>query len=69
MEINWFQHMTRKTGPLRSLQEMLKAAGLGSMPGGGAEIFHPEIRDRICEHKSDADQLAGHSPQRASSWG
>jgi aminodeoxyfutalosine synthase len=30
------------------------AAGLGSMPGGGAEIFHPEVRDRICEHKADA---------------
>ncbi|MGD9647373.1 MAG: aminofutalosine synthase MqnE, partial [Pirellulales bacterium] len=26
----------------------------GSMPGGGAEIFHPEIRDQICEHKADA---------------
>ncbi len=24
------------------------------MPGGGAEIFHPEVRDRICEHKADA---------------
>jgi aminodeoxyfutalosine synthase len=29
-------------------------AGLGSMPGGGAEIFHPEIRNQICEHKADA---------------
>ena len=25
------------------------------MPGGGAEIFHPEVRDQICEHKADAD--------------
>jgi aminodeoxyfutalosine synthase len=32
----------------------LKEAGLGSMPGGGAEIFHPEVRDRICEHKADS---------------
>jgi len=24
------------------------------MPGGGAEIFHPEVRDQICEHKADA---------------
>ena len=23
------------------------------MPGGGAEIFHPEVRDQICEHKAD----------------
>jgi hypothetical protein len=29
-------------------------AGLGSMPGGGAEIFHPEVRRQICEHKADA---------------
>ena len=29
-------------------------AGLGSLPGGGAEIFHPEVRDQICEHKADA---------------
>ena len=32
-----------------------KDAGLGSLPGGGAEIFHPEVRDKICEHKADAD--------------
>jgi len=25
------------------------------LPGGGAEIFHPEVRDKICEHKADAD--------------
>ena len=33
----------------------LKEAGLGTLPGGGAEIFHPEVRDKICEHKADAD--------------
>jgi len=33
--------------------EQLREAGLGSMPGGGAEIFHAEVRDRICEHKAD----------------
>ena len=31
----------------------LQDAGLGSLPGGGAEIFHPEVRDKICEHKAD----------------
>ena len=30
-------------------------AGLDSLPGGGAEIFHPEIRKHICEDKVDAD--------------
>lgn len=30
-------------------------AGLDSLPGGGAEIFHPDIRKKICEDKVDAD--------------
>ncbi|HNH21723.1 MAG TPA: aminofutalosine synthase MqnE [Ferruginibacter sp.] len=33
----------------------LHAAGLDSLPGGGAEIFHPEIREQICADKVDAD--------------
>ena len=53
VEINWFEFLTkRSTGEI--LQE-LKEAGLGSMPGGGAEIFHPEVRDQICEHKADSN--------------
>jgi aminodeoxyfutalosine synthase len=52
VEINWFEHLTKR--PVRAILEDLIDAGLGSMPGGGAEIFHPEVRDRICEHKADA---------------
>lgn len=33
----------------------LKNAGLDSLPGGGAEIFDPEIREKICADKVDAD--------------
>ncbi len=33
----------------------LKEAGLQSMPGGGAEIFDPEIRNQICADKCDGD--------------
>ena len=33
----------------------LRTAGLDSMPGGGAEIFHPDIRNQICADKVDAD--------------
>jgi aminodeoxyfutalosine synthase len=33
----------------------LHAAGLDSLPGGGAEIFHPEIRTQICADKVDGD--------------
>ena len=34
----------------------MKAAGLDSMPGGGAEIFHPEIRDQIAGGKCSGEQ-------------
>ena len=35
--------------------KQLHAAGLDSMPGGGAEIFHPDVRNVICADKVDAD--------------
>ena len=35
---------------------LMKAAGLDSMPGGGAEIFHPEIRDQIAGGKCSGDE-------------
>ena len=54
VEINWFSFLTKK--PTRWVLEQLKAAGLGSLPGGGAEIFHPEVRDKICEHKADSSE-------------
>jgi aminodeoxyfutalosine synthase len=41
-----------------SVEEGIKTiheAGLDSLPGGGAEIFHPEIREQICADKVDAD--------------
>lgn len=37
----------------------LHEAGLDSLPGGGAEIFHPEIRQQICEDKVDAEGWLG----------
>lgn len=35
---------------------LMQDAGLGSIPGGGAEIFHPEIREQIAKDKCTADQ-------------
>lgn len=35
--------------------QLAREAGLDSLPGGGAEIFHPEIRKQICDDKVDAD--------------
>lgn len=35
---------------------LMKEAGLDSMPGGGAEIFHPEIREQIAGGKCTGEQ-------------
>ncbi|HEY8397164.1 MAG TPA: aminofutalosine synthase MqnE [Flavihumibacter sp.] len=42
--------MSRREG-----MQFLKEAGLESLPGGGAEIFAPEIRKQICEDKVDGE--------------
>jgi aminodeoxyfutalosine synthase len=54
VEWDWFARLTKR--PTYAILAEFKEAGLGSLPGGGAEIFHPEIRDQICEHKADAGE-------------
>ena len=44
-------HMSLEDGLLK-----LKEYGLNSIPGGGAEIFEPEIRKKVCHEKSTAKQ-------------
>lgn len=54
VEIEFFSKITRV-----STEEVLKRlidAGLGSLPGGGAEIFHPEVREKICGAKASTEQ-------------
>jgi len=51
VEINWFEFQTKKS--VRWVLEDMRDAGLGSLPGGGAEIFHQEVRDQLCEHKAN----------------
>jgi len=51
VEWDWFARLTGRS--TRDILAEFKDAGLGSLPGGGAEIFHPEVRDIICEHKAD----------------
>lgn len=36
--------------------ERLKACGVDSMPGGGAEIFSERVRNIICDHKIDGGE-------------
>jgi aminodeoxyfutalosine synthase len=52
VEIDWFEFLTKQSSS--EVLADLRAAGLGSLPGGGAEIFHPEVRDQICEHKANS---------------
>ena len=40
----------------REVLERLKDAGMDSMPGGGAEIFHDRVRRIICDHKLTGQQ-------------
>jgi aminodeoxyfutalosine synthase len=40
--------------PIRDTLETLRAVGLGSITGGGAEIFDPAVRDKICRGKETA---------------
>jgi len=52
VEIGYYSHLTRL--PIREILARLKDAGLGSLPGGGAEIFAPRVRRVICDHKIGA---------------
>jgi aminodeoxyfutalosine synthase len=45
-------HLARISGlGVHEMLTQLKAAGLGSLPGGGAEVFSGRVRDLICERK------------------
>ncbi len=41
---------------LRLTLEQLRDAGLGSLPGGGAEIFVPAVRKTLCAEKISGDR-------------
>lgn len=44
--------------PIGETLELLRSHGLGAITGGGAEIFDPEIREKICRGKETADEWA-----------
>ena len=52
VEWDWFARLTGRS--TKDLIAEMRDAGLGSLPGGGAEIFHPDVRSKICEHKADS---------------
>jgi len=53
-------HLAERAGlSLRDTLTALRRAGLGSIPGGGAEVFSPRIRKELCPDKlSGEDWLA-----------
>ncbi len=54
VEIEWFSKIDRR--PIDAILRDLIDAGLGSLPGGGAEIFHPEVREKICGAKASTER-------------
>jgi len=54
VEIAFFADLYTKTDE-QVLRELI-AAGLDSLPGGGAEIFAPRVRKKIAHDKCDADR-------------
>jgi aminodeoxyfutalosine synthase len=54
VEVGYLARRAKLT--VRGVLEKLKEAGVGSLPGGGAEIFHERVRDLICEHKITGEQ-------------
>ncbi|HVF88404.1 MAG TPA: aminofutalosine synthase MqnE [Pyrinomonadaceae bacterium] len=54
VEIDHFAHFYKMSD--EDVIEKLKAAGMDSCPGGGAEIFRDPTRSMICAHKCDADR-------------
>ena len=54
VEIDWIARVGKK--PLRDTILELKAAGLESCPGGGAEIFERRVRDVICKNKISGER-------------
>lgn len=54
VEIDW---IAKNAGiSVRECLTRLKACGFGSMSGGGAEIFHPDVRHKIAEKKIGAEE-------------
>ncbi len=51
VELDYMFRKAKKT--VQEGMQYLHEAGLDSLPGGGAEIFHPDIREQICADKID----------------
>ncbi|MBN2288229.1 MAG: aminofutalosine synthase MqnE [Candidatus Glassbacteria bacterium] len=52
------EHLAAKAGlTVAETLTRLKACGLGSLPGGGGEIFNPAVRNKICPKKISGERF------------
>jgi aminodeoxyfutalosine synthase len=49
VEVGYYARISKRS--IRDTLLAMKNAGVDSLPGGGAEIFHPRVRKIICDHK------------------
>lgn len=49
VEVGYYARISKLS--IRDTLLAMKQAGADSLPGGGAEIFHPRVRKVICDHK------------------
>jgi aminodeoxyfutalosine synthase len=54
VEVGYFARIAKLS--IRDTLLALKDSGVDSLPGGGAEIFHPRVRKVICDHKVSGQQ-------------
>ncbi len=54
VEVGYFARIAKLS--IRDALLALKESGVDSLPGGGAEIFHPRVRKVICDHKVSGQQ-------------
>ncbi|MEW6087396.1 MAG: aminofutalosine synthase MqnE [bacterium] len=54
VEIHYFAKITGLSIP--KVLEQMKEAGLDSLPGGGAEVFSPRIRQELCPKKANGTE-------------
>lgn len=57
VEVEHFSHISGLS--VRDVLIKLRDAGLGSLPGGGAEVFSPRVRSQLCAEKLPAEGWLG----------
>ena len=63
VEVHYYARISKLS--IRDTLLKMKEAGVDSLPGGGAEIFHPRVRKIICDHKVSGQHVAADRAHRA----